>query len=291
MSNRFRTCLLPGLALAGALAGESPAAAQDWSWLLRYEPVRWSDWQMPGPPPDSATLGRLGICPHVAGQEVSFYWFDADGDGSADLAFSGPTAGCTGDPEGITTAIYLNRGGRLVLAMNASGGVEAMWRPVPGQPVSLLLRYSSGEGLLENHYAYYAPHRAGDSLAFRQVDDFVIIPETRLPDRYLAHPRAVSVTQAYDTLRTVPQPGAIEDVLLAYRRGARGTAFAEWTDAAGHTWWFVRMNAADAEMTDYDIFDFPTTAVLGWMSAHSTTALPDTRPQGTVDTLAPFRHR
>jgi hypothetical protein len=289
MRIRFNTRCARGIALAAVLAGwESPAAAQDWSWLLRHQPLRWSDWQMPGLPPDSATLRRLGICPHVAGQAVSFRWIDADGDGLADLVFSGPTAGCTGDPEGSTTAIYLNRGGRLVLAMRANGAAEAMWRPLPGQPVSLLLRSSFGDGLGEHHYAYYAPHRVGASLEFRQVDAFAIAPRTRLPDRYLRHPAAVGVAQAYEALRTAPQAGVEENVLLAYRRGARGTAVAEWTDAAGTVWWFVRMDAADAEMTDDDFYDLRKTSVLGWMRARAVPPLPDTRLQGPVDTLTPF---
>jgi hypothetical protein len=123
----------------------------------------------------------VGICPHVAGQETSFHWLDADGDGRADLAFSGPAAGCTGDPEGYTTAIYLNRGGRLVLAMHGAGRVEAMWRPLPGQPVSLLLRYSFGDGLGEHHYGYYTPRQAGDSLEFLRVSTFAIAPDTPGP--------------------------------------------------------------------------------------------------------------
>lgn len=275
------------LLMAALAVGVSHAAAQGGPGLLPCAPFRWSEWEIAGARPDSATLDSLGICPHVAAQPTSFHWMDADGDGLPDLVFSGPTAWCTTDPEGSTTAIYLNRRGSLVLAIHEGGAIAAIWRPIPGQPVSLLLEYSFGERLSEHHYILYTPAVAGDSVVFRQAGAFAIAPETRLPDRLLAHPVPFAIPAGGEPLplRTVPDGADSTNAVLTLEPGSRGIALAERRDTAGRTWWFVRMDAATYSETTID----DPMRFMGWVPARGLNPLREMHPRRPVDSLAPFQ--
>ncbi|HEX2080773.1 MAG TPA: hypothetical protein VHG08_23915 [Longimicrobium sp.] len=292
MSRSLPHVIADPLAIVAALAiCASRMEAQNGAWPPFSEPFRWSDWEMPGPRPDSAALDRLGICPHVAAQAASFHWMDADGDGLADLVFSGPVAWCTPDPEGTSTAVYLNRGGVLVLALQAEGAVAAVWRALPAHPVSLLLGHSHGEGLSESRYAWYTPHFDGDSLVFRRAGELAAAPGTRTPEGMLAHPRPFIVPPGAgpSPVRLTPDAADSMNVIVTFAGGSRGVALAEWTDAAGREWWFVRMHPSGHATADADDpYHLRGAGILGWMPARSLTPLRDTRPRGPVNTLAPF---
>ncbi len=289
MTHRLRRRTTTSLVLATALAAStSPAAAQNDVWPLSRPPFLWSDWEMPGPPPDSATLGRLGICPRVAGRVAGlFHWVDVDGDGFRDLVFSGPVTWCTDDPEGYVTTVYLSRGDRLILTMHAGGSVAGMWRALPSTPVSMLLVQSYSEGLGETHYVYYAPHVVGDTVSFRPARALAVTRETRLPETYAAQPTLFSAARDSAVLRADPLADADENVLFAFPAGSRGVALAEWTDAEGQVWWFVRIRPPQDDPWVKDSGSWlPETEILGWMRADA--LVPQQSPEGRVDTLAPF---
>ena len=283
----LRSTLAAPAIIAAACVTVSPMAAQDLG-FLRETSVRWEGlkaWEASLPPPDSATLRRLGFCPGVASADGNFHWIDVDGDALPDLVFSGFVQWCGDSPEGMTTVVYLNRGERLVLALDGGGVIARIWRPVPGQPVSFLLRYAFGDSPQVSYYDYHVPHRDGDRLTFRMTGHYAAADETQLPERYLGRPAPVRVVQDGAALRASIELEP-ERIVAVLRAGKAGVALAEATARDGRQWLFVAIEPdADGE------FNLPgerLPTLLGWVEARSVERMRPVRPGARVTDMRPF---
>lgn len=291
-ARRAFSVMLALMAGLGAPAAPLAAQAPDWT-FLRETGLPWSGWrawEAPGPRPDSAMLARLGFCPRIAAVARNFHWVDADGDARPDLVYSGWVEKCTEPPEGMLTAIYLNRGDRLVLAFEGSGAIVWMGRPLPGEPVHLLLRSAFGDGPPFSLLTRYVPHWEGGSLSFQEAATFAVPHDARLPEPFAPRPRPVRVGSGGGALH--PAPGGDEaDAVAEVPAGSRGVELAQARDALGRRWLFVALDAVEVE----DLRGLAggagarPPALFGWMEAGRVTAVPALHPSPRIDRLDPFQ--
>lgn len=275
-------------AVAGLCAPGASARAQDLDFLnvAGREEEALKEWETSLPAPDSATLRRMGFCPRVAGAHRRFHWIDMDGDARADLVYSGFVEWCGEPPEGMQTVIYLARGERLSLAFRGDGAIARIWRPVPGQPVSFVLRSSLGDGPDVSRYQYPVPRRDGGSLTFHEAGRFAAGNETRRPERLLARTVPVRVAQGGAALqgRIGQAPG---DAVAVLRAGSQGVVLAEAAAPDGRRWWFVAMEPSGGD----DGISLPRErpyTLLGWMRASSLAPAPEAAPGARVTDTRPF---
>jgi hypothetical protein len=262
--------------LAGAMS-ISRGDAQDFLGPFRRESIDWRRWEGTFGRPTPASLRALGVCKNQVDLGAEhFHFIDADGDGRADLLYSGPAIDCDRVHEAENTTIFLNAEGGLRRVFSGVGRVVSMWREVPWHAVGFVLR-SDGCCSDPSYSLYtYLPRRLDDAWTFQLATILAARQETVLPTSTFDSPRPFTVAQDRYNLRFAPvvddtTVGDIDqfsrgNIQATFSKGSRGIALSEQMDSTGRIWWFVIMHSAKVGQRVVAGSPGPPWEV-GWMSS------------------------
>ena len=213
----------------------------------------WRPWEVSFGRPTPASLRALGLCENViAAFTEDFHFIDVNGDGKADLVYSGSFVECNRAHESDRTIIYLNTDGRLRLVFSGTGRLVKIWRDSPLHAIGFVLRDESG---MDPEYLLYTylPRRLNGEWTFHLATLLAGRRETPLPPTTFAQGRPFRVAQDRYNLRVSPvvddssvteDQAARGNVVATFAKGSSGIALSERVDTTGRTWWFVIMQSA-----------------------------------------------